>query len=216
VSKTNWSLNPCFSRSSATPGAPRERGTRRPPHTGVTSAYRRALSSASAYRSTPWRRMRRAAPAGRAARRAALRLAPPQGRDRGRRSPGCIVIGSDQAPCGPGNLGKPGTVERCNEQLLKSSGREVEFLTAVHVVDGRALARRATRPHAGALPYAPSLRRWRATSPRTRRSTARAASRRNRSGIALFERIESADPTALPGCLDLALRRASRAGIPVP
>jgi hypothetical protein len=59
--------------------------------------------------------------------------------------PDAVVIGSDQvAVRGPEILGKPGTVERCTQQLQASSGREVAFLTAVHVVRrrDRALHRR--------------------------------------------------------------------------
>ena len=48
---------------------------------------------------------------------------------------GACIIGSDQlAVCGQQILGKPGSVERCVEQLLACSGRCVEFLTAVAVI----------------------------------------------------------------------------------
>jgi septum formation protein len=52
------------------------------------------------------------------------------------RYPGAVIIGSDQVALrGTDFLGKPGTVERCREQLRASSGREVMFLTAVHLID---------------------------------------------------------------------------------
>ena len=55
------------------------------------------------------------------------------------RHPGAVVIGSDQVALrGEDVLGKPGTVDRCREQLQASSGREVVFLTAVHLIDGTA------------------------------------------------------------------------------
>ncbi len=52
--------------------------------------------------------------------------------------PDAVVVGSDQvALLGAQVLGKPGTVERCIAQLRQSSGREVLFLTAVHVIGPR-------------------------------------------------------------------------------
>lgn len=132
--------------------------------------------------------------------------------------PGCIVIGSDQvAVRGPEILGKPGTVERCTEQLLRSSGRDVEFLTAVHVLDGRGARAEShldrTRVRFRKLDPAEVVRYVAADAPLDCAGGFKAESL----GIALFERIESADPTALTGLpliwLCGALRRA---GIPVP
>jgi septum formation protein len=132
--------------------------------------------------------------------------------------PDSVVIGSDQvAVRGPDRLGKPGSVERCIEQLERSSGREVEFLTAVHVVNGpagksevhvdRTLVR--FRPLSR-----PEIERYvAADNPVDCAGGFKAESL----GIALFERIESADPTGLTGLpliwLSHALRRA---GIAVP
>lgn len=49
--------------------------------------------------------------------------------------PEAWVVGSDQlAVCDDRILGKPGSKERCVEQLLACSGRCVEFLTAVAVI----------------------------------------------------------------------------------
>lgn len=132
--------------------------------------------------------------------------------------PGCIVIGSDQvAVRGTEILGKPGTVERCAEQLLQSSGREAWFLTAVHVVDGRAGRSEShlnrTVVHFRALEPAEVARYIAADVPLDCAGGFKAESL----GIALFARIESEDPTALTGLpliwLCGALRRA---GIPVP
>jgi septum formation protein len=132
--------------------------------------------------------------------------------------PDSVVIGSDQvAVRGPDRLGKPGSVERCIEQLERSSGREVEFLTAVHVVNGpagnaevhvdRTLVR--FRP----LSRSEIERYVAADHPIDCAGGFKAESL----GIALFERIESADPTGLTGLpliwLSHALRRA---GIAVP
>lgn len=53
------------------------------------------------------------------------------------RCPDAWVIGSDQvAVRGEEVLGKPGTAERCIEQLLTSSGETVSFVTAVAVLRG--------------------------------------------------------------------------------
>jgi len=134
------------------------------------------------------------------------------------RHPGSVVIGSDQvAVRGPEILGKPGSVERCTEQLRASSGHEVVFLTAVHVVDGR---------HGRAESYvdrtvvrfralgADEIQRYiAADTPFDCAGGFKAESL----GIGLFDRIESSDPTALTGLplvwVSAALRRA---GIPVP
>jgi len=132
--------------------------------------------------------------------------------------PGAVVIGSDQvAVRGSEALGKPGSVERCVQQLLQSSGREVEFLTAVFVLDaagGRSEAtidRTVVRFRSLARP---EIERYvAADSPLDCAGGFKAESL----GIALFDRIESADPTGLTGLpliwLCGALRRA---GIPVP
>jgi septum formation protein len=132
--------------------------------------------------------------------------------------PGTVVVGSDQVALrGSEALGKPGSVERCVQQLLQSSGREVEFLTAVFVLDtagGRSEAfvdRTVVRFRNLAL--AEIERYVAADSPLDCAGGFKAESL----GIALFDRIESADPTGLTGLpliwLCGALRRA---GIPVP
>jgi septum formation protein len=132
--------------------------------------------------------------------------------------PGSVVIGSDQvAVRGDDILGKPGTVERCTGQLLQSSGREVAFLTAVHVVDGRHGRAEAhldrTVVRFRTLDADEVARYVAADQPLDCAGGFKAESL----GIGLFERIDSEDPTALTGLpliwLSGALRRA---GIPVP
>jgi 7-methyl-GTP pyrophosphatase len=134
------------------------------------------------------------------------------------RRPGHIVIGSDQvAVRGEEILGKPGTVERCAEQLRRCSGSEVTFLTAVQVLDG--LHGRAeshldrTRVLFRRLDDAEIDRYVTADRPLDCAGGFKVESL----GIALFDRVESEDPTALTGLplvwLSGALRRA---GIPVP
>jgi len=148
----------------------------------------------------------------------ALRLARLKAESVAARHPGCIVIGSDQvAVRGAEILGKPGTVERCTEQLRESSGRDVAFLTAVHVIDGRGARAEfhidRTQVRFRALEPAEIARYIAADAPLDCAGGFKAESL----GIALFERIESEDPTALTGLpliwLCAALRRA---GIPVP
>jgi len=148
----------------------------------------------------------------------AMRLARLKAEAVAARHPGSVVIGSDQvAVRGTEILGKPGTVERCREQLQQSSGREVVFLTAVHVLDdchGRAESH---------LDHTLVRFRTLAVDEITRYVVADApldcagGFKAESLGIALFERIESADPTALTGLpmiwVSAALRRA---GIPVP
>jgi len=132
--------------------------------------------------------------------------------------PDAVVIGSDQvAVRGREILGKPGTVERCTQQLQASSGQEVAFLTAVHVVDGRHGRTESyldqTIVRFRELGLDEIARYIAADAPLDCAGGFKAESL----GIALFERIESVDPTALTGLpmiwVSAALRRA---GIPVP
>jgi len=148
----------------------------------------------------------------------ALRLAELKAVTVAARHPGSVVIGSDQvAVRGTEILGKPGTVERCSAQLVQSSGHEVVFLTAVHVVDGRHGRAEAHLDHTvvrfrelGADEIARYIA---ADAPLDCAGGFKAESL----GIALFDRIESNDPTALTGLpliwVSAALRRA---GIRVP
>jgi septum formation protein len=150
--------------------------------------------------------------------RMALRLARLKAETVATDHPGCIVIGSDQvAVRGLEILGKPGTVERCTEQLRESSGRDVAFLTAVHVIDGRGARAEfhidRTQVRFRTLEPAEIARYIAADAPLDCAGGFKAESL----GIALFEYVESEDPTALTGLpliwLCAALRRA---GIPVP
>ena len=148
----------------------------------------------------------------------ALRLAQLKADTVAARHPGSVVIGSDQvAVRGTEILGKPGTAERCMAQLQQSSGHEVVFLTAVHVVDGRN-ARAESHVDQTVVRFrslgADEIARYIATdAPLDCAGGFKAESL----GIALFDRIESSDPTALTGLpliwVSAALRRA---GIPVP
>lgn len=132
--------------------------------------------------------------------------------------PESVVVGSDQvALLGAQLLGKPGTIERCIAQLRESSGRELLFLTAVHLVGPRGAAVEShldrTVVRFRRLDDAEIERYVSAEQPLDCAGGFKAESL----GISLFERIESEDPTGLTGLpliwLCGALRRA---GIPVP
>lgn len=152
------------------------------------------------------------------ARELALRLARLKAEAVAARHPGSVVIGSDQvAVRGTEILGKPGSVERCMDQLRSSSGHEVVFLTAVHVVDGRHGRSDSHLDHTVVrfreLGDDELVRYITIDAPLDCAGGFKAESL----GIALFDRIESSDPTALTGLpliwVSAALRRA---GIPVP
>jgi septum formation protein len=131
------------------------------------------------------------------------------------------VIGSDQAAVREGDpdtiLGKPGTAERCIAQLQASSGRVVEFLTAVALVRQSDGATHqfvdTTRVRFRTLDRATIERYVKRESP----LDCAGGFRSEGLGIALFEAIESTDPTALVGLPLIRLAALLRAaGMPVP
>jgi septum formation protein len=132
--------------------------------------------------------------------------------------PEAVVIGSDQVALrGTQVLGKPGTVERCREQLLQSSGQAVIFLTAVHVIDGPTGRSEAHTDR--------TVVQFRDLSPaeieryieRDQPLDCAGGFKAEALGIALFERIESTDPTGLTGLpLSFVAGALRRAGLAVP
>lgn len=128
------------------------------------------------------------------------------------RHPNCVVIGSDQlAAYGRQILGKPGSEERCREQLRSMSGQRVNFYTAVHLIDAKA-------SHEAHLDVTTVVFRS-LSNEEIDRYVAReqpldcaGGFKMEGLGITLFERIDSQDPTALIGLpliwLADALRRA--------
>ncbi|MBP7611464.1 MAG: septum formation protein Maf [Steroidobacteraceae bacterium] len=127
--------------------------------------------------------------------------------------PTAIVIGSDQVALrGTDVLGKPGTVEHCREQLRASSGHEVVFLTAVHVIDGTA-GRAESHVDRTVVKFrelsGAEIDRY---IERDHPLDCAGGFKAESLGIALFDRIESIDPTGLTGLplswLCGALRRA--------
>jgi septum formation protein len=188
---------------------------------GSTSRYRRELLArlapsfrvhAPAVDETPL--------AGEAPARLAARLAEAKAHAVAAACPGAIVVGSDQVAELDGRaLGKPGTVEAACAQLRACSGRAVAFHTALCVVDARDATPRAhvdidlTRVVFRALDDETIARYVDAERPLDCAGSFKAEGL----GIALFERIENTDPTALIGLPLIALARLLRAaGIELP
>ena len=150
----------------------------------------------------------------------ARRLAEAKARAVAAIEPGAIVIGSDQVADLDGRaIGKPETVEAARAQLAASAGRAIVFHTAIAVVDARcepATIERAvdtTRVVFRAL-GADEIARY---VDRERPLDAAGSFKAEGAGIALFERIESTDPTALIGLPLIALARLLRtAGFTLP
>ena len=130
----------------------------------------------------------------------ALRLALAKAQAVAARSPGAVVIGSDQVADVDGlSVGKPGTHERAVAQLRAMSGRSIVFQTAISVV------RRDTGFQASAL--VPVTVRFRHLSDAEIERYLRleqpydcaGSAKAETLGIALLDAIESDDPTALVG-----------------
>ncbi len=130
----------------------------------------------------------------------ALRLARVKAAAVADRHSGSWVIGADQvAVCRGRVLGKPGGVDRCREQLAASSGRSVEFHTAVVLLRAEAdfAAEHIDR----------TVVRFRTLTPEEisryveidRPFDCAGGFRSEGLGITLFQSIETSDPTALVG-----------------
>jgi septum formation protein len=129
------------------------------------------------------------------------------------RFPQSVIIGSDQvAVRGRVVLGKPGTVERCVEQLKDASGQRVIFYTGVHIIDAK------NRRHEAHVDTT-TVQFRQLSDTEIRNYIAKdnpldcaGGFKAETLGISLFDRIDSQDPTALVGLpliwLSGALRRA--------
>jgi len=138
----------------------------------------------------------------------ALRLALAKARDVARRHPAKVVIGSDQVADLHGEpLGKPGTHERAVAQLRRMSGQTVIFQTALAVVcldsGFEQSDTAAVRVLFRELSEDEIERYLRAEEPYDCAGSAKSEGL----GIALLERIDNDDPTALVG---LPLMRTCR------
>jgi septum formation protein len=146
---------------------------------------------------------------------AVLRLARAKAASVLARHPGAIVIGSDQlAVRGDEILGKPGDAESATQQLTRSAGRQVEFLTGVCILGGPG----EPEEHMDITRVV-----FRTLTPQEIRNYVHrdepfdcaGSFRAEGLGIALFERIDSQDPTGLVGLPLIWLAQAlRRLGLP--
>jgi septum formation protein len=148
----------------------------------------------------------------------AARLALAKARTVSLRAPQAWVIGSDQiAVRDDAILGKPLRRERCIEQLSASSGRRVQFLTAVALVQSeprREFQFVDTTWVSFRTLDASSIARY---VEREQPFDCAGGFKCEGLGISLFDSIETVDPTALIGLPLIALSRLLReAGYQVP
>ena len=132
--------------------------------------------------------------------------------------PDALVIGSDQvAALGDLVLDKPGSAERACAQLAASSGRAVEFHTALCVVDTRHQRQYTHVDHTRVrfrVLHADEIRRYVA---REQPLDCAGSFKCEGLGISLFDTIDNRDPSALIGLPLIALARLLReAGVSLP
>jgi septum formation protein len=123
--------------------------------------------------------------------------------------PGAIVIGSDQVATVDGTpIGKPGSFERAREQLLRLSGRTVEFHSALCVSDGRHYRTEdiITYCQFRTLTVEEITRYLHCEQPYDTAGSAKAEGL----GIALMDSMRCDDPTAIIGLPLIALSRLLR------
>ena len=182
-----------------------------------SSAPRLILASSSAYRKELLSRLQLpfdvAVPdidespvAGETPSATALRLARQKAAAVAERHPGCLVIGSDQvATLDDEQIGKPGNHAAALAQLQKMRGREVVFHTALCLWDGR--------DNSAQVQDIQTIVQFRDLADEELDAYLRieqpydcAGSAKNEAlGIAILERIDSSDPTALTGLPLIAL-----------
>ena len=150
----------------------------------------------------------------------ALRLAQAKAAAIAAKHPGALVIGSDQVATLDGEqIGKPGTHENALKQLQTMRGRRVIFHTALCLHDGRKNGKDAiqlenvqTFVTFRDLPDAELDAYLKIEQPYDCAGSAR----NEAMGIAILEKIESDDPTALTGLPLIALTTMLRkAGVPL-
>ena len=147
----------------------------------------------------------------------AVRLAREKALVVAKRHPDALIIGSDQvADLNGMRLGKPGGFEHAKSQLARCSGRSVTFWTAFCVIDTRNDNERAhlddTLVHFRTLADDEIERYLSREEPYSCAGSFKAESL----GIALFEKIDAVDPTALIGLPLISLSAAlSSLGLPV-
>lgn len=129
-----------------------------------------------------------------------------------------LVIGSDQvAALGDRILHKPGSIVNACQQLRASSGNRVDFFTALCVVDGRDGSRHAALDHTRVFFRGLTDAEIDRYIARERPLDCAGSFKSEGAGVALFERIETTDPTALVGLPLIVLAGVLRqAGIATP
>ena len=141
----------------------------------------------------------------------ALRLAQEKARAIAALNPDALVIGSDQVATLNGEqIGKPGTHENALKQLQTMRGQRVIFHTALCLLDGRKTAAPETTLQVENIQTFVTFRdlpdEELEAYLRTEQPYDCAGSARNEGlGIAILEKIESSDPTALTGLPLIAL-----------
>ena len=133
-----------------------------------------------------------------------------------RQFPGATVIGADQIAVHAGRiLGKPGDAPAARGQLATMSGSEVSFLTAACVRSERGTAAHLDRTRVQFRTLSPEqIRRY---VDAERPLDCAGSFKSEGLGIALFERIENSDPTALIGLpLIFVCAALTAAGIELP
>ncbi len=134
--------------------------------------------------------------------------------------PQALIIGSDQVADLDGRtLGKPGAADVARQQLTACSGRRVSFHTAVCLIDTRQTPARIhseidTTHVVFRDLHADEIARYVATE---KPFDCAGSFKAEGLGIALFEHIESSDPTGLIGLPLIVLARLLRAaGVALP
>ena len=148
---------------------------------------------------------------------ACVRLAEAKARAVAGRHPGALVLGADQvADCDGVHVGKPGTLARARSQLASFSGRTVVFHTGVALLDTVTGHCAVERVDVRSTLRELSPREIDAYLAREAPLDCAGSVKSEGLGIALFERIESDDPSALVGLpLIATCRLLSAAGIDV-
>jgi 7-methyl-GTP pyrophosphatase len=114
--------------------------------------------------------------------------------------PDALVIGSDQVAALENTvLHKPGNIRKAHEQLRSSSGKTVDFFTGLCLIDTRNGRRWTALDHTRVVFRKLSDDEIDRYIARESPLDCAGSFKSEGAGIALFERIESADPTALIG-----------------
>lgn len=126
------------------------------------------------------------------------------------RHPDSLIIASDQLAHLDGDiLGKAGNVDAARAQLARLSGRQVEFLTSLHVSDGNGVTVEhtdSTLVHFRRLGASDIARYVELEMPLDCAGSFKSEGL----GAALFEQVDNSDPTALIGLPLIATARALR------